>query len=50
MQSVLFGVAPLDGVSFAGAALVLIGAAALAAFVPARRAVRASPSDVLRNQ
>ena len=50
MQSVLFGVAPLDGVSFAGAALVLIGAAALAAFVPARRAVRASPSDVLRSQ
>ena len=27
MQSVLFGVAPLDGVSFAGAALLLIGAA-----------------------
>ena len=50
MQSVLFGVAPLDGVSFAGAALLLIGAAALAAFVPARRAVRASPSDVLRSQ
>jgi ABC-type antimicrobial peptide transport system permease subunit len=50
MRGILFGVAPFDGVSFAAAALVLIGASALAAFVPARRASRASPSDVLRNQ
>jgi putative ABC transport system permease protein len=32
------------------AALLLTGAAALAAFVPARQAIRASPSDVLRSQ
>jgi putative ABC transport system permease protein len=50
MQAVLFGVAPIDTVSFGVAALLLTGAAALAAFVPARHAIRASPSDVLRSQ
>lgn len=50
MQAVLFGVAPLDIVSFGAAALLLTGAAALAAFLPARHAIRASPSDVLRSQ
>ena len=50
MQAILFGVAPLDGVSFAAAAALLIAAAGVAAFVPARRAARANPSDVLRNQ
>jgi ABC-type antimicrobial peptide transport system permease subunit len=50
MQAILFGVAPLDAVSFGAAALLLTGAAALAAFVPARRAIRASPSEVLRSQ
>lgn len=50
MQAVLFGVAPFDAVSFGATALLLMGAAALAAFVPARRAARASPSDVLRSQ
>ena len=50
MQAILFGVAPLDGVSFAAAAALLIAAAGVAAFVPAQRAARANPSDVLRNQ
>jgi putative ABC transport system permease protein len=50
LRSILFGVAPFDGLSLAAAALLLIAAAAVAAFVPALRAVRASPSDVLRNQ
>jgi predicted permease len=50
MQAILFGVAPIDAVSFGAAALLLTGAAALAAFVPARRAIRASPSEVLRSQ
>ena len=50
MQVLLFGVAPIDAMSFAAAALLLTGAAALAAFVPARRAIFASPSEVLRNQ
>ena len=50
MRAILFGVAPFDAVSFGIAALLLAGAAALAAFIPALRAVRASPSDVLRSQ
>ncbi|HET7131420.1 MAG TPA: FtsX-like permease family protein, partial [Gammaproteobacteria bacterium] len=50
MRSLLFGVAPMDGASFAAAALVLAAAAGLAAFVPARRAAAANPSDVLRDR
>lgn len=47
---ILFGVAPVDAVSYAAAIAVLAAAAALAAFLPARRAASASPSEVLRNQ
>jgi predicted permease len=47
---VLFGVAPVDAVSFVAAVGVLAVATALAAFVPARRAASANPSDVLHNQ
>jgi putative ABC transport system permease protein len=50
MESVLFGVAPLDVVSFGGAALVLLAAAGLAAFLPALRASRANPAGVLRGE
>jgi putative ABC transport system permease protein len=50
MGSLLFGVAPLDVVSFAGAALVLLVAAGLAAFVPALRAARADPAGVLHGE
>ena len=50
MRTILFGVAPVDGVSFVAAAVVLTAAAGLAAFVPARRAAAANPSDVLRDQ
>jgi len=49
MRAILFGVGPLDIASLAAAALLLIGAAALAAFVPALRASRANPLEVLRN-
>jgi ABC-type antimicrobial peptide transport system permease subunit len=50
MQAFLFGVEPLDPASLATAALLLTAAASVAAFVPAQRAVRASPSSVLRDQ
>jgi putative ABC transport system permease protein len=50
MQAILFGVAPLDPVSFAGAAALLFVAAGIAAFVPARRAVCGNPSDVIRSE
>jgi ABC-type lipoprotein release transport system permease subunit len=38
----------MDGVTFSVAALLLLGSAAAAAFVPARRAARADPVDVLK--
>jgi putative ABC transport system permease protein len=48
MQGVLFGVAPLDAVSFAAAPLVLAIVAVLACLLPARRAASTDPAEALR--
>jgi predicted permease len=48
MASLLFEVDPVDLPTYAAVAAVLAGAAALASYVPARRAVRADPIDTLR--
>lgn len=48
IQQLLFRVDPLDPWTFAGAPLVILLVAAIAAFVPAVRGMRTSPSDVLR--
>lgn len=48
LSGMLYGVAPRDPLSFAAAAAVIVGAAALAAYVPARRATRVDPASVLR--
>jgi ABC-type antimicrobial peptide transport system permease subunit len=48
MSSLLFGVAALDPLTYAGVAAILIAAAALASYVPARRATRVDPLDALR--
>ncbi|MCG6954963.1 MAG: ABC transporter permease [Gemmatimonadetes bacterium] len=50
VDSVAHGVSPTDPLSLAGAALLLLGAAALAAYVPARRATRADPLRALRSE
>ena len=48
MAGMLFGVKAIDPVSFISAALLLIGVAAAASFVPARRASKCDPMEVLR--
>ncbi|SRR5579871_662854 len=48
IASRLFGVAPADLFTFSAAILVIISVAALAGFVPARRASRVEPVEALR--
>jgi len=48
MSSLLFGVTALDPLTYAGVAAILIAAAALASYVPARRATKVDPLDALR--
>jgi putative ABC transport system permease protein len=48
LTHLLFGVAPLDATSFAGAALVLLAVLMLASYVPAQRAAHVDPAAALR--
>jgi len=48
LRQLLFRVDPLDPVTFTGAPLLILLVAAVAAFLPAIRGMRTSPSDVLR--
>ena len=48
MKSLLFGVSPFDPVSAVAAVLVLLSTAAIAAWIPARRAASIEPMQALR--
>ncbi|MDQ1522962.1 MAG: hypothetical protein QOE47_886 [Pyrinomonadaceae bacterium] len=49
MVSLLYGVNPLDPISFGMASVFLVGIALVAAFIPARRATRIDPMIALRH-
>ncbi|MGE0043162.1 MAG: FtsX-like permease family protein, partial [Vicinamibacterales bacterium] len=48
MRAVLYGVEPVDPLTFGAMALVLIAVSALASWLPARRAARLDPAETLR--
>jgi len=49
LGSLLFGVAATDMQTFLGAAVVILAVAALASWLPARRAARVDPAVALRD-
>ena len=50
MASLLFGISATDPLTFSLAALLLLTAALIASFIPARRAATVNPVSALRNE
>jgi ABC-type lipoprotein release transport system permease subunit len=50
MKSLLFGITALDPVTYVMVCMLLILAAAVASYLPARRATSVNPTEALRSQ
>jgi ABC-type antimicrobial peptide transport system permease subunit len=50
MESLLFGVTPLDAIAFASGPLLLLVVAIAACLIPARRAAGVNPTEALRSE
>ena len=50
MKTLLFGIHPLDPITFAAVPFVLVAAAALASYLPAARAAAVNPVDALKTE
>ena len=48
MKSLLFGISPLDPFTYVMVPLILVMAAAVASYLPARRAAMVDPVEALR--
>jgi ABC-type lipoprotein release transport system permease subunit len=50
MKTLLFGVHPLDPITFTAVPLALVAAGALASYLPAARAAAVNPVDALKTE
>jgi ABC-type lipoprotein release transport system permease subunit len=50
MKSLLFGISPLDPVTYAAVPIILVVAAMLACYLPARRAAAVDPVGALKSE